>query len=187
MKKTSRKILSVALALIMVLCAVPFSGVTFSAGAENSGYYTYTVYNGKATITDCDTSISGNVVIPDTLGGYPVTSIGNLAFVYCTGLTSITIPNSVTSIGSDAFNGCKGLTSVTIGNSVTSIGDSAFGGCTGLTEIDFSTHNAVPTLAGTGVFGNTSSNLIIKVPLSLLDEWKAATNWATYADKIVGV
>lgn len=115
------------------------------------------------------------------------TSIGNHAFYFFFDLTSVTIPDSVTSIGRYAFTGCISLTSVTIGNSVTSIGDSAFGGCTGLTEIDFSTHNAVPTLAGTGVFGNTSSNLIIKVPLSLLDEWKAATNWATYADKIVGV
>lgn len=43
-----------------------------------------------------------------------VTSIGNSAFYYCTGLTSITIPNSVTSIGERAFDGCSSLTTVTI-------------------------------------------------------------------------
>ena len=61
--------------------------------------------------------------------------IGDYAFYYCTGLTSVTIPNSVTSIGDSAFSDCTGLTSVTIPNSVTSIGDSSFSGCSGLTSI----------------------------------------------------
>ena len=123
-----------------------------------------------------------SITIPDS-----VTSIEPHAFYGCTGLTSITIPNSVTSIGDSAFSNCTGLTSVTIGNSVTSIGGYAFSNCTGLTEIDFSTHNAVPTLADTSAFDYTPESLVIKVPSALLDEWKAATNWATYADKIVGV
>ncbi len=128
MKKNSKKLLSVVLAMVMVLCCLPIAGVTFSVGAENDGYYTYTVKNGEATIAYCDESISGDVVIPDTLGGYPVTSIGNSAFVYCTGLTSITIPDGVTRIGDEAFYHCTSLTSITIGNNVTSIGDYAFDG-----------------------------------------------------------
>ena len=71
-----------------------------------------------------------SITIPDS-----VTSIGNSAFSGCSGLTSITIPNGVTSIGEDAFRGCSGLTSVTIGNSVTSIGEDAFDGCNRLVEI----------------------------------------------------
>ena len=62
------------------------------------------------------------------------TAIGE-AFSDCTGLTSITIPNSVTSIGYGAFSGCTSLTSITIPNSVTSIGYGAFLGCTSLTSI----------------------------------------------------
>jgi hypothetical protein len=68
-----------------------------------------------------------NTVIPNN-----VTSIGDRAFVLCSGLTSITIPNSVTSIGTYAFYGCSGLTSITIPNSVTEIGDYAFADCSGL-------------------------------------------------------
>ena len=64
-----------------------------------------------------------------------VTSIGACAFADCTGLTSITIPDSVTSIGYGTFDGCTGLTSITIPNSVTSIEDAAFDGCASLKDV----------------------------------------------------
>ena len=64
-----------------------------------------------------------------------MTNIESHAFSSCSGLTSITIPNSVTSIGESAFSGCSGLTSVTIPNSVTCIIVRAFSGCSGLTSI----------------------------------------------------
>ena len=90
----------------------------------------YNAYNNEYT---------GSVVIPEsiTYNGttYSVTSIGESAFFWCDGLTSITIPNSVTSIGENAFAYCSGLTSITIPNSVTSIGDNAFYACRGLTSI----------------------------------------------------
>ena len=66
-----------------------------------------------------------------------VTSIGSTSFLSCTGLTSIAIPNSVTSIGSYAFQNCSDLTSITIPNSVTSIGISAFSGCSSLAKAEF--------------------------------------------------
>ena len=71
-----------------------------------------------------------SVTIPDS-----VTSIGDYAFYNCSGLTSITIGDSVTSIGDYAFRDCKSLTSITIPDSVTSIGDYAFYNCSGLTSI----------------------------------------------------
>lgn len=73
-----------------------------------------------------------------------LTTIGNYAFNTCTGLTSITIPNSVTTIGSGVFSNCTGLTSISIGSGVTTIGNNAFQGCTGLTSITIP--NSVTTI-----------------------------------------
>ena len=86
-----------------------------------------------------DDEYTGSVVIPESVAyngtTYNVTSIGDYAFSFCTGLTSVVIGNSVTSIGYAAFNGCTGLTSVVIGNSVTRIRNYAFSDCTGLTSV----------------------------------------------------
>lgn len=79
-----------------------------------------------------------DITIPNKIYGYTVTSIRYLAFVKCTSLKSVTIPDSVMSIGNGAFRGCTSLTSITIPNSVTSIGDGAFFNCTSLESITIS-------------------------------------------------
>ena len=81
----------------------------------------------KTLIAGCKTS-----VIP---ADGSVTGIGEGAFIYCDGLTSVIIPDSITSIGSYAFSNCNNLTSVTIGSSVQSIGSSAFSYCYKLVEV----------------------------------------------------
>ena len=86
----------------------------------------YKLEKGTLTITGCDPKPTGDLIIPDAIDGFPVTSIGDDAFVDCAGLTSVTIPNSVTSIGHFTFSGCRGLTSLTIPASVSSIGYYAF-------------------------------------------------------------
>ena len=173
--KTKRKnifksLLALTLALIMVLGVAPLSELAgvdwaslFAPKAEAATYdiYTYEVdSDGTIIITDCKESASGAITIPSEIDGKPVTSIGYNAFSFCTGLTSITIPNSVTSIGTYAFYGCSGLTSITIPNSVTSIGDLAFHGCSGLTSITLG--NSVTSIGGwafNGCTGLTSINV----------------------------
>ncbi len=129
MKKILRRTLSISLALAMLFGAVQLVGARLvpQAAAEYvSGIYTYEVEDDEAIITDVDGDISGDITIPSTLGGYPVTRIGSSAFWDCTGLTSVTIPDSVTSIGWYAFDECTGLTSIVIPDSVTSIDEYAF-------------------------------------------------------------
>ena len=85
-------------------------------------------------------TLSEVITIPATVTKdgvkYTVTSIGNGAFSWCSGMTSVTIPDSVTSIGDRAFSMCYGLTSVDIPDGVTSIGNSAFSECYNLTSVD---------------------------------------------------
>ena len=120
--------------------------------------WTYTLSNGQASVGKGDYSSTavppetiGAVTIPSTLGGCPVTSIGDFAFYECYGLRSITIPESVTSIGRYAFFDCSWLTSVTIPDGVTSIGGSAFEGCSDLTSITIP--NGVTNIWGSAFSG----------------------------------
>ena len=125
---------------------------------------TYTTTNGEVTITDCDTAATGELVIPNTIDGHPVTSIGEEAFQNCTSLTSITIPDSVTSIGSEAFIFCSSLPSITIPDSVTSIEDYAFAHCSSLTSITIP--DGVTSIA-TAAFQDCTSLTSITIPDSV--------------------
>ena len=101
---------------------------------------------------------------------YGVKSIGDWAFVDCSSLTSVTIPNSVTSIGYQAFLGCSSLTSITIPNSVTSIGESAFDYCSSLTSVTIP--NSVTSI-GSGAFSYCSSLTSVTIPNSVtsIGDW----------------
>ncbi|MEG1582027.1 MAG: leucine-rich repeat domain-containing protein, partial [Clostridia bacterium] len=96
------------------------------------------------------------IVIPSTIAGIPVTSIGVSAFRGCTGLTSITIPSSVTTIGSWAFYECTRLVSVTIPSSVTEIGMGVFQNCIGLMSVFFETGSNLTTIQDSFFSGCTS-------------------------------
>jgi len=98
-------------------------------------YYNFNTTEKTAEVTYLElfsmNAYSGEVAIPSSViyndVTYSVTSIGDWAFYYCTGLTSITIPNSVTSIGDGAFEDCENLV-IKVPSSA-SIGKDAFTGC----------------------------------------------------------
>ncbi|MCF2671749.1 leucine-rich repeat domain-containing protein [Butyricicoccus pullicaecorum] len=86
-------------------------------------------------ITDCNESATGELVIPSELEGKPVVKIGSSAFLNCSSLTSVMIPDGVPSIGINSFYNCSRLKRVTIPASVTKIEWGAFSGCSQLTDI----------------------------------------------------
>ena len=127
--------------------------VQVAGAALTYGDYNYTVLDdGTVEITKYAGS-DKEVVIPSTINGKKVTSIGEKAFYFCESLTKVTIPNSVTSIGEDAFFYCRSLASVTIPNSVISIGDSAFYGCASITSITIP--NSVASMDECAFYGCT--------------------------------
>lgn len=118
--------------------------------AEAEKCYTYSLLDGKATITNYDASCGLDVMIPTRIDGYEVTIIGSRAFI-SKGLTSVLIPNTVVTIESWAFRDNK-LTQITIPSSVTTIGDGAFSNNL-LTEV--SLPSTVKSLGG-GAFTNNN-------------------------------
>ncbi len=145
---------------------VPASNITYTASFTYTGLftppYTYTTNNGALTITGY-TGTNGTVTIPGAIDGLPVTILGDAAFSNCTGLTSVTIPNSVTNIGISAFEACTHLVSVLIGTNVTSIGHFAFNSCSSLTSV---TIPGSVTHLGEAAFSACSSLTTITVAAS---------------------
>jgi hypothetical protein len=94
--------------------------------------------------------------------------------------------NGATSIGTRAFSNCSDLSSISLPNSVTSIDNYAFYNCSNCLIYDFSNHTSVPTLASTNAFTNTNFSKKIIVPDALYDSWKAANNWNSSTNSIVG-
>lgn len=120
-------------------CRVVFS---FTACAEQQTVdgveYFYTISGGMATINSVQSTIAGGLTIPPTLGGKPMMSIGDYAFYKCSGLRSVTIPESVTRIGWYAFYNCGGLTNIMFIGNASGCGGYAFSGvgsgCTGMSR-----------------------------------------------------
>ena len=150
----------------VLLCSITANAYDFEV--DGIYYNIISVTDLIVEVTEGENEYTGKVIIPSNVvyksKVLTVTSIGEDAFYWCGGLTSVTIPNSVTSIGIEAFYWCKGLTSVTIGNSVTSIGSRAFSGCSGLTSVTIP--NSVTSI-GYGAFSDCTGLTSIEIPNSV--------------------
>ena len=109
------------------------------------------------------------------------------AFRNCTSLTTVNIPECTT-IKNEAFDDCTSLTTVNLPK-CTYIGGYAFEGCTNLTTLILSSNQMANVSDSTdGVtFYNTriaNGTGYIYVPDNLVDSYKTATNWSTYANQI---
>lgn len=101
-------------------------------------------------------------------------------------LLEATIPADATTFVAAAFQGDNALRRVTCLGDIASIPAQVFQRCYPLRFVDFTRCTAVPTLANVNAFDATHPQLEIRVPASLVAAWKAATNWSSLADHIVG-
>lgn len=178
--------------------------IKFSGSSGSSGF---SIYGSRATNSE---NYINRSRIERIIFGDDVTTVGDSACYECVGLKSVTFLNKDTNIGQYAFNGCytlesinipdditsiiqnvffvcSALTQLTIPEDITSIGVNAFSGCRAMSEYHFKSATP-PTLANSNAFTGINSRCVIYVPYSadhsILDAYKTATNWSTYASKM---
>lgn len=128
-----KRLLCMILVTALLLLNVPV-GMAANVTGGVYGAYTYSVTDGKATITDYSGAASV-LSIPSSIGGYTVTAIGDDAFAYCTSLTQVTIPSTVTYIGNSAFYECRNIHTLTLSSALETIDDWAFYFCSSLYSV----------------------------------------------------
>ena len=134
-----------------VLTVTSASPATDFICVTNGGSITISGYSGPG----------GAVIIPDSIGGLPVTSVAGFAFYYSSSLTRVTIPNSVTSVLAYAFYSCSSLSNVVIGSSVTNLGSPVFDSCASLSAIAVDNGNPLYASEAGILFDKTLTTLIL--------------------------
>ena len=159
---------SLALAMMAILSPALAQAHDFAVGGV---YYNITSSNEVAVTYKGDSpysgGYSGNVTIPRMVSyngtSYNVTSIGEMAFVFCEYLQKVTVGSMVTSIGESAFLMCSNLYSVSLPSSLTSIGVFAFGECSNLMSITLP--NSLITIGSNAFRG--SGLMSVSIPQSV--------------------
>lgn len=131
------------------------------------------ISNGQFSFKNCKKLVSANAPLAEKIGYYSFES---------TRIESITLPMATT-LELGAFCRCAELKRADLSN-ITTIGNGAFEHCSALTTLIIRTPDKVCPLGATWTFTNTpiaSGTGYIYVPRSLVDSYKAATNWSTYA------
>lgn len=158
--------ISLFLTVVMILSVMTMGLFSITASAATSGYFTYSITNGEATITSCDADASGSVTIPATLSGYPVTSIGYKAFYNRSSITKITIPSTITYIAENGFL-------MPNGSNVTGVYISDL---SAWCEIDFSNYGSNPLYAAENLYLNGTKVKKLEIP----DEITSINPYAFY-------
>lgn len=185
-------------------------GVSELSGAFNSCYSLISVtlpegindlYTDEGTFYYCYSLQS--VTIPSTVD--IICGYYECFFTDCYALNRVTFREGFEEVDSETFNDCPNLRTVKFPKSLTRIGAAAFSNCSNIIEYDFSELETIPTLEYEDAFGLVTDDIVnvygilivynskinnlckIKVPQSLYDEWIEETNWAVYADYIIGV
>ena len=186
--------------------SIPKSVTTFSGGSVFTGCSVLK----RICLTEGMTTLSGGyfqscsnieqIVLPNG-----ITSIQSSALNGCQSLKNIIFPGSITDISSSGLSNCMRLFDIEIPANVTALGSSAFQSNRCLTTVKVRSNPIIgancfnacsimkryyfysttpPVLAGTNVFAGNSSDFVIYVPSSAVNDYKEAQYWSTYAGRI---
>ena len=130
-------------ALSSLLFILACSAFAYGQQAEKTfvdGVFTYRLLaDGGVELVKCDKKAAGDIQFPQSVTfegkSYPITAIGDFAFIDCEDVARISLPTNLHTIGYRSFYGCRNLSAISIPNKVVSIGVEAFNYCTGLTKI----------------------------------------------------
>ena len=163
MKKTSAKIFALVAVLAFALVAMCF---TVSARNEilTDGVYSYTVWNGKATIVGGGVN-DGELVIPSTVGGYPVIAVGESAYEWNKSITSLVISEGVESIDSSAFDHVSYMETVSLPASLNDVGEGSFLHCYHLESFIVDEDSPYYSTDEYGVLFNKDKTKLIRYPM----------------------
>jgi hypothetical protein len=106
-------------------------------------------------------------------------------YVTMTGVAYITLSYTMETLDNGILREMRNLQYVEVPKGVKSIGSYALYGLISCAYVDFSQHEAIPSLAASNAISNSNTDMKIIVPDALYDEWIVATNWTTHASKIV--
>jgi len=190
----SHSIITILLTMIMSMTVT--AAFAYDIAAVNSDgvifYYSWRDYGGNELavvdmygayfVPGTNDTYSGNVVIPASVKyqnkNYSVTRINSSAFIYCKGLTSVTIPNTVTSIDGGTFAYCNRLVSAKLGKNLEVIEDGLFNGCYNLKDI-YCYADKVPE--GYSFFP-PNHNTTLHVPAAILEDYKTSWQWSLFTN-----
>lgn len=152
-------------------------GLSYSTNKYGATHTWYSILAGIGTASESD------IIVADYFEELPVQQVSSEAFKGNTFITSVICCDTIKKIINSAFKDCTSLKSITMGIN-TQIEADVFSGCTALKRIDYSKSNSVARCDWHGL-NNIPSDVQIKVPANLIDEWKTATNWSEHAEKFV--
>ncbi len=134
-KKSIVRFFSILLALMLLLSVMPMSAFAADTLIYQVGDRAFLGLNRLTGALENAVNITGELTIPASIQGVPVTSIADGTFYGCDEMTAVTVPSSVQAIGDRAFGACTSLRSVKLGEGLTSLGKDAFRYCYALTDI----------------------------------------------------
>ena len=157
-----KKFVSLFLAIIITASVLATTPMHVYASTSSDGLlYAYIEETDSYSVKGCTATLTGDVIIPESYNGKPVTAISAICFKDNTKITSVSIPDSVTTISKQAFQGCKNLKSVDLPDGIKTLETSVFSGCTNLISINIP--DSVTTIKS-GAFNSCRSLETIVIP-----------------------